>query len=123
MTYSLNAAGHLVRDEDGACIPADPANTDYANYLAWVEAGNTATPYAPPEPTWTDFQAAAKVALAATSVTIERIHEGVSLGTTTLTAPDVVTFMQYRRALRAIVTAETGAPGNLPVKPPYPQGT
>jgi hypothetical protein len=26
-------------------IPIDPANTDYANYLAWVTAGNTAEPY------------------------------------------------------------------------------
>jgi hypothetical protein len=25
-------------------IPFDPANTDYAAYLAWVEAGNTPEP-------------------------------------------------------------------------------
>jgi hypothetical protein len=26
---------------DGAFIPFDPNNTDYAAYLAWVAAGNT----------------------------------------------------------------------------------
>jgi hypothetical protein len=48
MTYSFNLNGGLIRDLDGACIPADPANSDYAAYLEWVAAGNTATPYTEP---------------------------------------------------------------------------
>ena len=31
----------IQRIEDGACIPTDPANADYREYLAWVADGNT----------------------------------------------------------------------------------
>jgi hypothetical protein len=34
----------IQRVADGAFIPADPANRDYAAYLAWVEEGNKPDP-------------------------------------------------------------------------------
>ncbi len=45
----------IKRIADGALIPADPANTDYAAYLAWVDAGNTPEP-APVDPPPTKFE-------------------------------------------------------------------
>jgi hypothetical protein len=38
----------IVRDEDGAFVPFDPANRDYAEYLAWLDEGNQPTPATAP---------------------------------------------------------------------------
>ena len=52
MTYKLVASINprgvveyqdlVERIEDGALIPFDPANSDYREYLAWIEEGNEA---------------------------------------------------------------------------------
>jgi hypothetical protein len=34
----------IIRILDGASIPFDLANTDYQEYLKWLEAGNTPLP-------------------------------------------------------------------------------
>jgi len=46
--YTLTSDTTILRS-DGASIPPDPANRDYAEYLAWIAAGNTPTPV-PPQP-------------------------------------------------------------------------
>ena len=57
MAYPTNPIYKFTKDLDGKNvsvlleknsithhIPFDPANTDYQEYLEWVEAGNTADP-------------------------------------------------------------------------------
>ena len=41
--YKLQSTS-ILRLSDGASIPQDPANVDYAAYLAWVAKGNTPQP-------------------------------------------------------------------------------
>jgi hypothetical protein len=48
--YQLTDTSSILRLSDGAFIPADPANSDYAAYLRWAAAGNEALPYVPPAP-------------------------------------------------------------------------
>lgn len=48
MTYQLTTGDTILRLEDGAFIPPDPANADYQQYLAWLDAGNEPEPA--PEP-------------------------------------------------------------------------
>lgn len=47
--YQLTATdAAVIRTADGAFIPNDPANRDYAEYLQWLEAGGVPDPYVPP---------------------------------------------------------------------------
>jgi hypothetical protein len=56
MTYQLTNGDTILRIADNAFIPPDPANTDYAAYLAWLDEGNTPEPAPePPAPSYTAF--------------------------------------------------------------------
>lgn len=45
--YKLTLSTSILRIEDNAFIPADPDNSDYQKYLAWVAEGNTPDPADP----------------------------------------------------------------------------
>jgi len=58
--YKLNQnSTSITRLADGASIPADMGNTDYASYLQWLSEGNTPEPAEiPPPPTYQQLRAA-----------------------------------------------------------------
>ena len=41
---SFGKSNTVLRLSDNACIPFDLANTDYQEYLKWLEKGNTPLP-------------------------------------------------------------------------------
>lgn len=48
--YKIISSSIIKRLADGATIPTDPANSDYQDYLAWIDGGNTPTPADVPTP-------------------------------------------------------------------------
>jgi hypothetical protein len=48
--YKLTHSTSITRTADGASIPADPANTDYAAYLEWLADENNIPEPADPVP-------------------------------------------------------------------------
>lgn len=114
--YQLTTGSTILRS-DGAQIPADPANTDFIVYQAWLAAGNVPAPMTVDlTAAWTAHQGAARAALCESDLTLLRcIENGVAVP---------AGWTAYRKALRAIVSAASGdASQPLPTRPAYPAGT
>lgn len=60
--YKLTNNQSITRIADNACIPADPANNDFAEYLRWLAKGNTPLPADVPPPPTKDQRIAALLA-------------------------------------------------------------
>ncbi len=65
--YQLTTGDCILRLADNAYIPPDPANTDYAAYLAWLEEGNEPEPAPEPVPA-SELTPAEKLAAAGLTV-------------------------------------------------------
>lgn len=76
MTYQLTTTDCILRLADNAFIPPDPANTDYREYLDWLEAGNTPES-APEPPAPVELTPAEK--LAASGLTVEELKRLLGL--------------------------------------------
>jgi hypothetical protein len=55
--YQLTTTNGIIRLSDGAFVPADSGNSDYAAYLRWWAEGNTPLPAASPPPPAPDYLA------------------------------------------------------------------
>jgi hypothetical protein len=86
--YQLTTGDSVLRLDDGALIPADPANADWIAYQAWLAAGNVPSPAATPiNPTtisaaafFARFTPAEQVAVQAASTANAQIGLGMTLG-------------------------------------------
>lgn len=76
MDYQLTQHDTIKRLLDNAFIPPDPANTDYQQYLAWLEEGNEPLP---PDPEPTPEPLTAQQKLEAAGITIEELKELLGL--------------------------------------------
>ena len=42
--FDQTESSSVIRTTDGACIPFDPANTDFLEYQKWLSEGNNPIP-------------------------------------------------------------------------------
>jgi hypothetical protein len=78
MTYQLTHSDTIKRLSDNAFIPQDPANTDYQQYLLWLEEGNEPIP---PDPIVEPEPLTPQQKLEAAGLSIEELKELLGLDT------------------------------------------
>jgi hypothetical protein len=71
--YQLTTSTSIIRLSDGAFIPPDSGNRDFATYTAWLEAGNTPEPAPEPLPPPRPLTPVEK--LAAAGLTVAELRE------------------------------------------------
>jgi hypothetical protein len=113
-TYALTQGTSILRS-DGANIPPDANNTDYAAYLAWLAAGNIATPV---DPTVIAAQAQAQLAAQAQALLDKSDKTMLRCFEHAVTPP--AAWVTYRAALRSVINGSLSA---VPTTPAYPAGT
>jgi hypothetical protein len=91
----------------------------------WTDISESWPPKETDSEKWAAYQAKARAALTDSDTSMLRIYEAVILGATTMEAADVVAFVKWRQALRAILSAaqHEEIPDALPAMPGYPVGT
>ena len=69
--YKLTNNTSIIRIEDNACIPNDPANTDFAAYLIWAETNTPDPADLIPEP----VELTPQEKLASAGLTVDELKE------------------------------------------------
>lgn len=110
----------IIRDQDGATIPTDPANTDYQAYLAWVADGNTTNPYVAPVITppsvisvpafWARFTSQEQAAIQTAAATNPAISQAMTfalvIGQVNLLSGPIVTTWMANLVTAGVITSQ-----------------
>lgn len=99
--YKLTNTTSILRIADGACIPANEANTDYQAYLAWLAEGNTPEPADQPTQAQIIASIASAIQLHLDTTAQSFGYDDIKTAVTYADEPSVPKFQAEGQALRA----------------------